>query len=178
MIHRFPCGLSLRTPWLASRPAAAAVAATVFLVGCATTPFVPTDVATTGMPNPEVALRDSIRLVDGEMTELGTLSRAPWRRAGDLIVPDELNKIVTFAYAGPLDDGVRKLADAVGYRMEVTPAPPPAAGQPPLAPLTVSVSTGFVPAIEAFVAIGDAAGDRALVRVDPLRHLVEVVHHA
>lgn len=177
MIHRLASKLPLRAPRGVRRSGAAVLVSALLLAGCSATPVVPTDVATTGMPNPEVALRESIRLVDSEMTQLGTLT-PPQQRAADPVVPDELNKTVTFTYAGPLDEGVRKLADAVGYRVEVTPAPPPASGQPARAPLNVSLSTGFVPAIKAFAAIGDAAGDRALVRVDPVRHVVEVVHHA
>lgn len=177
MIYRLASRPSRRTCRFGRRSPAAGLAAILLLAGCASTPVVPTDVATTGTPNPEIALRDSIRLVDSEMTELGTLS-PPFQRAADPVVPDELNKTVTFTYSGPLDDGVRKLADAVGYRVEVTPAAPAPAGQPAPSPLNVSLSTGFVPAIKAFAAIGDAAGARALVRVDPMRHVVEVVHHA
>jgi defect-in-organelle-trafficking protein DotD len=123
------------------------------------------------MPNPEAALRDSIHLVDAEMTRLGSMSPQQ-QRFDEPVVPDELNKTVTFAFSGPLDEGVRKLADTVGYKVEITPA------LAPVSPLIVNVTTGFVTVLKAFAAIGDAAGTRALVRVDPLRHLVEVIHHA
>jgi defect-in-organelle-trafficking protein DotD len=148
----------------------------ILLAGCASTPRVGTDVATTGMPNPEVALRDAMSLVDAEMTKLGTL--APGPRVTEPIVPGELQQTVTFAFSGLLDDGVRQLAQTVGYTVSITPPPAPQPGQAAAPPLTVSVSTGFVTALGAFTAIGDAAGSRALVRVDAQRHLVEVIHHA
>ena len=150
--------------------------ATVLLAGCAHTPRVGTDVATAGMPNPEVALRDSMSLVDAEMTKLGTL--APGPRVAEPIVPGELQKTVTFAFSGPLDDGVRRLAETVGYTVSITPPPAPAPDQAAAAPLTISVSTGYVTALGAFTAIGNAAGSRALVRVDAQHHLVEVIHYA
>ena len=146
------------------------------LSACAT-PNIGTDVLTTGMPNPEIALRDSMRLVDAEMTSLGTLSAPPVRMA-EPIVPGELQKTVTFAYSGPFDEGARKLAQAVGYRLTITPAPQPASGEAAQAPLTVNVSTGFVTAYAALKALGDAAGSRAILRVDVQRHLVEVIYNA
>ena len=158
--------------------AVAAGSLMALLAGCAATPNVGTDVLTTGMANPEVALRESMRLVDAEMTKLGTLSAPALPRITETIVPGELQKIVTFAFAGPLDDGVRQLAATVGYAVSITPPPPPLLGAAPLPPLTVSVTTGFVTAVAAFSALGDAAGSRAMVRVDPQRHLVEVIHHA
>lgn len=161
-----------------ARPCMAAVS--LLALSACTAPRVGTDVLVTGMPNPEVALRDSMRLVDAEMTSLGTLGRSAGLpvRIAEPIVPGELQKTVTFTYSGPLDDGVRRLADEVGYRLTITPAPPPAPGQVAPGPLTVNVSTGFVTAYAALKALGDAAGSRALVRVDPRRHLVEVIYNA
>lgn len=158
-----------------ARPAAIAVLL-LAMAGCST-PNVGTDVPTTGMPNPEIALRDSMRQVDAEITSLGTLGAAPTRMAQP-VVPGELQKTVTFAYSGPLDDGARKLADAVGYKLAITPAPAPAPGAPAPAAVTVNVSTGFVTAFAALQALGEAAGTRAIVRVDPQRHLVEVIYRA
>lgn len=162
-------------PHRLTRPAAA-VSALLTISACAT-PNIGSDVLTTGMPNPEIALRDSMRQVDVEMTSLGTLGAAPVRMA-EPVVPGELQKTVTFAYSGPLDDGVRKLATAVGYRLTITPPPPPAPGAAPLGPLNINVSTGFVTAYAALKALGDAAGTRALVRVDPQHHLIEVIYNA
>ena len=169
--------MTLRQAPSHSAPAPVHLAILALLASC-TTPNVGTDVLTTGMANPELALRESMRLVDAEMTKLGTLSSPGPVRMVEPIVPGELQKTVTFAFAGPLDDGVRKLAETVGYRVAITPPPPPAPGVAASAPLTVNVTTGFVTAYAAFSALGNAAGSRALVRVDPQRHLVEVIHYA
>ena len=146
------------------------------LAACST-PKVETDVLTTGMANPEIALRESMRLVDAEMTSLGTLGGGA-SRFSEPVVPGELQKTVTFTYAGPLEDGARRLAQEVGYRVTVTLPPPAAQGQATPGPLTVNVTTGFVTAYAALKALGDAAGSRAIVRVDPRRHLVEVIYNA
>ena len=154
-----------------SFPLLSALAMALLIAGCTEFPNVGTDVATTGMPNTEIALRDSMRLVDAEMGKLGGLAPAPApSAAAGPVVPGELQKVVTFTWAGSLEDGVRQLADNVGYA--VVPAPP---GQ---APAAVSVTTGPVPVIQAFQALGDAAGARATVRVDPARRQVEVLYHA
>jgi len=146
------------------------LAMALLVTGCADFPNVGTDVAMTGMPNTEIALRDSMRLVDAEMGKLGGLVPTP--SAAGPVLPGELQKVVTFTWAGSLEDGVRQLAGNVGYAVAVVPAPP---GQ---APAAVSVATGPVPAIQAFQALGDAAGARATVRVDPARRQVEVQYHA
>jgi len=148
------------------------LALALLVAGCADLPNVGTDVAMTGMPNTEIALRDSMRLVNAEMGKLGGLVPAPTPSAAGPVLPGELQKVVTFTWAGSLEDGVRQLAGNVGYTVAVVPAPP---GQ---APAAVSVATGPVPVIRAFQALGDAAGARATVRVDPARRQVEVQYHA
>ena len=154
-------------------PLLSALAISLLAAGCAGFPNVGTDVATTGMPNTETALRDSMRLVDAEMGKLGGLAPAPApSAAAGPVLPGELQKVVTFTWAGSLEDGVRQLAGNVGYAVALVPAPP---GQ---APAAVSVATGPVPVIQAFRALGDAAGTRATVRVDPARRQVEVLYHA
>lgn len=148
------------------------LAAALLVAGCADFPNVGTDVAMTGMPNTEIALRDSMHQVDAQMGKLGGLAPAPVQAALGPVVPGELQKVVTFTWAGSLEDGVRQLAGNVGYAVAVVPAPP---GQ---APAAVSVAPGPVPVIQAFQALGDAAGTRATVRVDPARRQVEVLYHA
>ena len=156
-----------------SFPLLSALAMALLIAGCTEFPNVGTDVATTGMPNTEIALRDSMRLVDAEMGKLGGLAPAPApSAAASPVLPGELQKVVTFTWAGSLEDGVRQLAGNVGYAVALVPAPP---GQ---APAAVSVATGPVPVIQAFQALGDAAGARATVRVDPARRQVEVLYHA
>lgn len=153
----------------------APLAVALLVVGCSATPNIGTDVAVTGMPNAELALRDSMRVVDAEMGKLGVMAPAPVRRMAGPVVPGELQRVVTFAWTGGLDDGVRKLAASVGYAVAVALPPP---GPTSLPPLEVVVSTGPVPVIEAFQALGEAAGTRALVRVDPSRRQVDVLYRA
>lgn len=144
--------------------------AALLAAGCASTPDVGTDVAATGMPNAELALRESMRLVDAQMSKLGTMGPAPVQRGVGPVVPGELQKVVVFSWTGTLEDGVRKLADSIGYAVAV--APPPA-GQ---GPVEVGVATGQVQILQAFQALGEAAGSRAMVRVDPVRRQVDVVY--
>lgn len=138
------------------------------LAACAT-PNVGTDVATAGMPNAEVALRDSMRQVDAEMASLGMMTPAQSYAAP--VVPAELNRPVVFSWNGPLEAGVRTVAERVGYRVVVT-------SEPGARPVTVAVDTGPATALEAFAALGVAAGASATVRVDTQRRQVEVIHHA
>ena len=149
----------------------AALAAALMAAGCST-PNVGTDVAMTGMPNAEVALRDSMRLVDAELSKLGVMTPTPLGRSQGPVVPGELQRLVTFDWSGSLEDGVRKLAGNVGYVVAIEP-PPPWKGS-----VQVAVATGALPIINAFRALGEAAGARAMVRVDPARRQVDVVYRA
>lgn len=150
-------------------PPTASLLAALLVVGCAT-PNIGTDVAMTGMPNTELALRDSMRVVDAEMGKLGVLGTGP-RIAGP-VVPGELQRIVAFSYTGTLEDGVRQLAGNVGYTVAVSPPP---SGQ---ASAQVAVATGSVQLIRAFQALGDAAGTQVMVTVDPVRRQVDVTYRA
>jgi defect in organelle trafficking protein DotD len=142
----------------------------VLLAGCAM-PNVSTNVDATGMPNPEIALRDSFQHVDAEMMELGDMGPGTVERNSATVVPAELQKVVAFAWQGPLDGAVRKLAASVGYSVMVS-APPNGL------PLAVGISTGAEQVFKIFHALGEAAGTNATVQLDPLHHRVEVIHHA
>jgi defect-in-organelle-trafficking protein DotD len=142
----------------------------LLLAGCASVRPVPTTVATTGMPNPEEALRQSMRHVDAEMAELGQLTPSV-AAASEPVMPEELQRIVSFQWSGPLDQGVARLAQDVGYTFSTT-APP---GAPPL-PVVIEMAS--VPVWRVFRALGAEAGGRATVRLDPLHHQVQVIHHA
>jgi defect in organelle trafficking protein DotD len=143
----------------------------ILLAGCAHTRPVPTTVVTGGMPNPEVALRQSMQRVDAEMAELGTM-QAPIRTAAAVepVAPADLQRIVNFRFSGPLDRAVAKLALSIGYTFYTT-VPPNAAD------IMVSVQVQGVPAVQVFRVLGDQAGTRATVQVDPLHHQVWVIHH-
>jgi defect-in-organelle-trafficking protein DotD len=148
------------------------IAASVLTACTGVTP-VPTTVVTGGMPNPEVALQQSMQHVDAEMTELGTMRAQPIQTADSVtpVVPDDLQRIVNFTWSGSLDAGVAKLAQSIGYTFFTT-APPHAP------PLSVAVQVQGVRALDAFQALGEEAGAAATVEVDPLHHQVKVIHHA
>jgi defect in organelle trafficking protein DotD len=149
-------------------PVAPALFSALLMGGCAINP-VPTDVATAGMPNPEAALQQSMQQVDAEMAELGQLSPA---NAQDLppVIPAELQRVVSFEWTGPLDQGAAKLAASIGYTFYMTaPASPP--------PIDVAIRMSSVTAYQVFESLGAAAGTRATVAVDPLHHQVQVIYH-
>ena len=138
--------------------------------GCATVTPVPTTVDVAGMPNPEMALQKSMQHVDAEMSQLGGLSS----RSVAFIQPAEpapLERTVDFTWSGPLDAGVAKLAQSVGYTFFTTKSP----AEPGI---SVSITVRGVTAIDAFRALGERAGSAATVEVDPIHHSVQVTHHA
>lgn len=140
------------------------------LAGCAAT-NVPTDVATTGMPNAELALRRTLDQVNADMAQIGGMQPASYVASAPTmpVVPAELEKPVQFVWNGPLDAGVKKLADSIGYSVAVSGPQNPQ-------PLIVAVNVnGQV--LGAFQALGTQAGAVATVEVDPLHHQVQVVHH-
>ena len=139
------------------------------LAGCAS-PDVPTTVDVTGMPSAELALRRSIDQVNVDMARIGAMQPASYTSdAPASVMPGELIKPVRFIWSGPLDAGVKKLADSIGYSVTVF-APRNSK------PLVVAVDVnGQV--VGAFQALGTQAGTAATVTVDPLHRQVEVIHH-
>ena len=150
------------------------VLAVTLLAGCANTIPVPTTVVTAGMPNPEEALRQSMQHVDAEMAQLGGLRQADFAAtvgaASAPVIPEDLQRTVNFTWSGPLDKGVAKLAQSIGYTFYTTAVP----NTPPL---NVAVQIQSLSAFQAFKALGDQAGSQATVEVDPLHHQVQVFHH-
>ena len=92
----------------------------ILLAGCAADPKVPAGVDTTGMPNTELALQESLRQVDAAMAALDTKAPAPVAWSDNPVVPAELQKVVTFAWQGPLDGAVRHLAASIGYTVKIS----------------------------------------------------------
>jgi defect in organelle trafficking protein DotD len=139
------------------------------LGGCSST-NVPTDVSTVGMPNAELALRRTLDQVNADMTQIGGMQPAGYAATAPApVVPAELEKPVQFVWSGPLDAGVKKLANSIGYSVAVSGPQNPQ-------PLNVAVNVnGQV--LGAFQALGTQAGAIATVAVDPLHHQVQVVHH-
>jgi defect-in-organelle-trafficking protein DotD len=145
------------------------LAAALLAAGCAGIQPVPTTVATPGMPNPEEALQQSVQHVDAEMAELGRLLPTV-AQAVQPVMPEDLQRLVSFEWSGPLDQAVAKLAASVGYTFFTTA---PANSQP----LDVAIRLSAVPAYQVFQTLGAEAGTRATVQVDPLHHQVQVIHH-
>ena len=139
------------------------------LAGCAAD-VVPTDVATIGIPDAELALRRTLDQVNGDMTQIGSMQpRGAAVATATPLVPGDLQKPVQFVWSGALDAGVQKLAVSVGYTVVVSGPQNPVA-----IPVAVNVNG---PALGAFQALGDQAGSSATVQLDPLHHQVQVIHH-
>ena len=137
------------------------------LAGCANPPQVDPNVDTSGMPNTEVALQRSLDRVDRTMGQLGQFGPGTTLRP---VTTPELERSVSLAWSGPIDQGVKALADRIGYQVAITaPANP--------APIQVAVDMSNVPILDLFEAMGTAAGTSATVVVDPDHHRVEVQHH-
>ena len=154
-------------------PLLSALLAATLLAGCTNTIPVPTTVVTGGMPNPEEALRQSMHHVDAEMAELGAMQAAPdgtAMTAAVPVLPEDLQRVVNFTWAGSLDKGVAKLAQSIGYTFYST-------ASPNAQPIDVAIQAQSEPAIQVFKSLGDAAGNRATVEVDTLHHQVQVIHH-
>ena len=134
---------------------------------------VPTMVATPGMPNPETALQTTMRDVDSEMAELnGIVPSAPAAQPAPAtpVVPADLNRVVSFSWNGPLDKAVAQLALSIGYTFYLT-APPNTQ------PLNVSINVKSETVYDILQMLGNDAGSRATVAVDPLNHQVQVTYH-
>jgi len=146
-----------------------ALALATLLAGCAAVTPAPTTMAVPGMPNPEVALQKSMLHVDSEMSQLGRYT-PPAQRLAPRIVPENLQRTVSFEWSGSLDAGVSKLAASIGYTFFTT-------GPSNQVAVPVVVQVSSVPVYDVFKALGDQAGARATVEVDPVRHSVQVIHH-
>jgi len=148
---------------------AVALVACALLPGCATVTPVPTTVAMPGMPNPELALQQSIHHVDAEMAELGQLTPS-MTQVDQPALPEDLRRTVSFTWDGPLDAGVAKLAASIGYTFYTT-------GPASQLPLSVAIQISSVPVYQVFQALGEEAGAQATVQLDPQHHQVQVIHH-
>ena len=127
------------------------------------------EVLTDGMPSAELALEHSLARIDRTMAELHGLAMPP-SAAMPPIAPAELQRPVSFAWSGPLDEGARALADRVGYQFVVHAPKNPK-------PVLVSVTLSNVPILDVFRELGSQAADHATIAVDWDHHQVEVDHH-
>lgn len=141
------------------------------LTGCGIT-HVPADVVAPGIADTDKALRESIARVNQAMNQMGgagVVSRQPTSPGPH--VPAELQRPVSAALTGSLDQAARVLAERVGYGF----ASNATAGT---APVQVSLSGQPAPVIDLFRSLGAQAGQRADVLVDADRRVVEVRHRA
>jgi len=136
------------------------------LGGCAHQ--VPPVVDMPGMANPELAMRESMSLVEAEKRALA--HAGPVAAAGPAVVPGELDRVVALEWNGSLDGAVRKLADEVGYTVVIS-----APWNTP--DVHVDISSGPRRVYDIFQALGAASGNQATIEVDPLHHRVEVIYH-
>jgi defect-in-organelle-trafficking protein DotD len=113
------------------------------------------------LPNPEEALRQSIHHVDAEMGELGQMSPSV-AQVAEPVIPEDLRRLVSFDWNGPLDAGVAKLAASIGYTFYTS-------GPTSQQPLAVAIRIATVPVYQVFQVLGAEAGARATVLVDPQR---------
>jgi len=105
------------------------------------------------------------------MAELNNIQPPAPAPAPTPVMPADLNRVVSFSWNGSLDQAVAKLALSIGYTFYVS-APQNAV------PMDVSIEVNALPVYDILQMLGNDAGNRATVEVDPLNHQVEVVYHA
>lgn len=81
--------------------------------------------------------------------------------------PQELRRVVTLKWVGPIEPVMQRLADRAGYQMQVN-------GDMPPAPVVVTVDARQKMVIDVLRDLGLQAGQRADVVVDPERSVVEL----
>jgi defect-in-organelle-trafficking protein DotD len=81
--------------------------------------------------------------------------------------PQELRRIVSVDWVGPIEPITRSLADRAGYKIQIN-------GDVPPVPVVVSIVAREKSVIEVLRDIGLQAGTRADVSVDPSRRIVEI----
>lgn len=81
--------------------------------------------------------------------------------------PQELRRIVSVDWTGPIEPIARSLADRAGYKIQIN-------GDVPPVPVVVSIVAREKSVIEVLRDIGLQAGTRADISVDPDRRMVEL----
>ena len=84
--------------------------------------------------------------------------------------PAELRRAITISWVGPVEQVTQALADRASYNFLIVGAAPPV-------PLVVSLDIENKPVIEVLRTIGLQLGQRADVRVDATRRVIEI-HYA
>lgn len=143
--------------------AAAALAGTVALAGCAheAEPGPAPEVDAEALPNPEVATRRTL----GQVAEAKAALHAILARERP-VVPSDLQAPLAWNWRGPLDRGAMMVARAVGYEFVGPPDGPPLP--------EVHVNTSGMPAVDLLRTFGEQAGAGATVDVDPVARKIAV----
>lgn len=125
-----------------------------------------------------VASPDTVSLMladaaDKASTALETLAAVEQKqnpKAGIEPIPDappELRRAMTVSWTGPTEQIVRKLANRAGYSFFVL-------GNRPPVPLVVSIDVENRPVIEILRSVGLQLGNRANLKVDARRQVIEI----
>lgn len=134
------------------------------------------------MPNPQmVASPEKVHLMlaeaaDRSTTALEALAAVEQARSPGIAVepisnvPTELARAITVNWVGPVEPIVKTLADRASYGFM-------AIGEQPPVPVVVSVNVENRPVIDVLRSIGLQLGQRADVRVDAVRRMIEI-HYA
>ena len=138
------------------------------LAGCATA--IPATVDTSGMPNAEIALQKSMDDVGREMERIGRMQPRAAAVAMPVVVPAELDRVLSFQWRGSLDGAVTELARTIGYQASVS-------GPLDRQALNVTVDPAPRRVVDILRQLGDDAGAAATVNVDAQHQRLEVIHH-
>lgn len=98
-------------------------------------------------------------------------SRTPTAAAAAMVpnAPPELQKAVTFTWAGPVEPVARDLAGRSGYTFNTV-------GSAPTAPIVVNINAYNQPIVHVLRDIGLQMGSRADLRLDANARVVEIIY--
>jgi defect-in-organelle-trafficking protein DotD len=126
--------------------------------------------------NPDKVSLMLAEAADKASTALQTLAAVEQSQAPGISVepihnaPPELMRAMTITWYGPAEQLVKKLADRASYTFI-------AVGDKPPIPLTVNMDVENKPVIDTLRDVGLQLGVRADVKVDSIRHMIEL-HYA
>lgn len=138
--------------------------------GCANVTKIPTDVATPGMPNVDLAIDRGVAEVNRAMNEVGTMGDRQPTVAGSP-APGPLQRPVLFGMTGPLDVAAKALAEHAGYSFTSN-------ATPTTQQVSVTLPGTAAPMIDLLRSLGQQAGNQADVVVNTQARRIEVRYHA
>ena len=152
------------------------LAAVLALAACAPGSSLSTKYNPQIVASPDKASMLLAEAADRASVALETLAAVEQSRSPGIAVapiadaPAELRRAMTVNWVGPVEPIGKTLADRAGYGFSVI-------GDPPPVPVVVSVDVENKPVIDILRSIGLQLGQRADVKVDAARKLVEI-HYA